>query len=45
MKVVLIACCSKKQNKPCEAKDLYVSSLFKLSYDYAKSVIKADIFL
>jgi cytoplasmic iron level regulating protein YaaA (DUF328/UPF0246 family) len=44
-RVVLIACCSKKLNKRAEAKDLYISSLFKYSYKYAKKLEADYIFV
>ncbi len=36
--IVLISCVSKKLPYPAKAKDLYISNLFKLSLQYAKSL-------
>jgi hypothetical protein len=36
--IVLIACVSKKSNKKIKAEDLYISTLFKASLTYAKSL-------
>ena len=36
MQVGLIACCSKKRNERSQAKDLYTSTLFKLSRLYVE---------
>lgn len=43
-KIVLISCCSKKQQTdiPVKAKDLYISPLFSKAWIYAKDIIKAD---
>lgn len=45
MKIVLISCCSKKLNHPAEAKNLYVSSLFKKSLAYARKINPDKIFI
>ena len=37
-KVVLVSCVSKKDNKPCPAEDLYLSSWFKKASAYAKQI-------
>ena len=43
MKICLISCTKDKQNYTCPAKEMYLPSLrFRLSYDYAKNIIKAD---
>ena len=44
-RVVLIACCSKKQNIRCKAKDMYISPLFKYSYKYASQLKPDYIFI
>ena len=36
--IVLISCVSKKLDKPCKVKDLYVSALFKKSWEYANKI-------
>ena len=41
-RVVLISCVSQKRDYPCQARDLYISQLFKKSLDYAEQVLKAD---
>lgn len=41
-RVVLISCVSKKRDFPCQARELYISELFKKSLDYAEKVLKAD---
>jgi len=41
MKVVLISCVGKKRNSPSQARDLYISPLFKGAYQYARN-LKAD---
>ena len=45
MKVVLIPCASKKLKQKSKAKDLYISPLFKLSLNYAKSLNPDKIFI
>lgn len=35
-KIALISCVKRKSNKPCKAKDMYISQLFKNSYLFAK---------
>ena len=41
--IVLLSCTSKKNNISCNAKDMYMPSVrFRLSYNYAKKVVKAD---
>ena len=40
-KIVLISCVSKKLRHPAKAKDIYISTLFKLNLRYA-TTIKAD---
>jgi hypothetical protein len=44
-KIVLISCVSKKLNKPSAAKDLYVSTLFKLNLQYARKMEPDGIFI
>lgn len=41
---IFLSCVKQKQNKPCEAKDMYISSLFKGSYKYAKQ-LGGDIYI
>ena len=41
MKIALIGCVKKKANIPCEAKDMYISPLFKGCYRLAKK-LEAD---
>lgn len=45
MKIVLISCASKKLPYKAQAKDLYVSPLFKLNFKYAKSLKPDKIFI
>jgi hypothetical protein len=45
MKVVLIACASKKLNLEEKAKNLYISALFKKSLSYAESLNPDKIFI
>ena len=45
MKIALIACVSKKNPYTCPAKDLYISSLFKSSYSFAKKIGVDKIFI
>lgn len=33
--IALISCVKTKRNRPCKAKDMYISPLFKESYEYA----------
>ena len=44
-KRVLISCVSKKLDRPARSKDLYTSTLFKLSYRYATSLKPDTIFI
>jgi hypothetical protein len=44
-RVVLISCASKKLSKRAEAKDLYISPLFKYNIRYAKSLNPDSIFI
>mgnify|MGYP001567651293 CR=1 FL=1 len=44
-KVVLISCASKKLSKKAEARDLYISPLFKYNIRYAKSLNPEKIFI
>jgi len=44
-KIVLISCVSKKLSRPARAKDLYISSLFKKSLDYADRQNPDKIFI
>jgi hypothetical protein len=43
--IVLISCVSKKLPCMAKAKDLYISSLFKLSLEYAKSLNADEIYI
>lgn len=43
--VVLISCAKKKLNHAARAKDLYISHLFKLSWQYAQSLNADKIFI
>ena len=45
MRIVLIACVSKKLDKTAMAKDLYISQLFKSSLGYAKKQKPDKIFI
>ena len=45
MQVVLISCVSKKQNVPASAKDMYISTLFKGAYNYARKLGADKIFI
>lgn len=45
MKIVLISCASKKLPYKDKAKNLYISSLFKLNLKYAKSINPDKIFI
>jgi len=45
MRIVLIACVSKKLDKTAMAKDLYISQLFKSSLVYAKKQKPDKIFI
>ena len=45
MKIVLISCASKKLSKKSEAKDLYISTLFKYNLRYAISLNPDSIFI
>jgi len=44
-KIVLISCASKKLKEKARAKDLYISSLFKSSLEYAYSLNPDKIFI
>jgi len=44
-KIVLISCASKKKLEKAKAKDLYISLLFKLNLEYAKSLKPDKIFI
>lgn len=43
--IVLISCVKKKQNRKCKAEDMYISSYFKKSLEYAKSLKPDKIFI
>jgi len=45
MKIVLIACASKKLEEKAKARDIYSSTLFKLNLKYAKSLNPERIFV
>lgn len=44
-RIILISCVSKKLSYKTTAKDLYVSTLFKLNYEYALSLNPDKIFI
>ena len=44
-KIALISCVSKKRSHKANAKDLYISPLFKLNLGYAKSLNPDKIFI
>ena len=44
-KIVLISCVSKKEAEACKAKDMYVSPLFKMSWEYAKQFSPDAVFI
>ena len=44
-RIVLISCVSKKLSYKAKAKDLYISPLFTLNYQYAKSLNPDKIFI
>jgi hypothetical protein len=44
-KVVLISCVSRKQSNKCQARDLYVSALFKKNLHYAQRLLPDQIFI
>lgn len=44
-KIVLISCASKKRNDACKARELYQSTLFKLSLAYAETLNADHIFI
>ena len=44
-RIVLISCVSKKLPYKAKAKDLYISTLFKLNYQYAKFLNPNKIFI
>ena len=44
-KIVLISCVSKKKSEACKAKDMYVSPLFKMSWEYAKQFSPDAVFI
>lgn len=44
-KIVLISCVSKKKAEACKAKDMYVSPLFKMSWEYAKQFSPDEVFI
>ena len=43
--VILISCVSKKLDRDAKAKDLYISTLFKLNLQYAESLSSNAIFI
>lgn len=43
--IVFLSCVKSKQNKKCAAKDMYVSDLFKKSYEYAKQLNPRKIYI
>ena len=44
-RIILISCVSKKLTIKAKAKDIYISTLFKLNYQYAKSLNPDKIFI
>lgn len=44
-RIVLISCVSQKLSQRAKAKDLYVSTLFKLNLKYAEKLLPDDIFI
>lgn len=42
MRIALIGCVKKKLEKPKKARELYISSLFVKSLEYAEKIIEAD---
>lgn len=44
-KIALISCCKKKNINKCQARDMYQSTLFKLSYLFAKMIGCDDIYV
>ncbi|WP_423908429.1 DUF6884 domain-containing protein [Candidatus Spongiihabitans sp.] len=44
-RIVLISCVSKKLSRSAKAKDLYISTLFKLNLKYAKKLEPDKIFI
>lgn len=44
-RIVLISCVSQKLSQRAKAKDLYVSTLFKLNLKYAEKLLPDDIFV
>jgi cytoplasmic iron level regulating protein YaaA (DUF328/UPF0246 family) len=44
-KIVLISCVKKKLNTPAKAKDLYISTLFKMNLAYAATLRPDSIFI
>ena len=44
-KIVLISCVSKKETEACKAKDMYLSPLFKMSWEYAKQFSPDKVFI
>lgn len=45
MKVIFIACSSKKLSRSAKAEDLYISPLFNLSWEYAKKLKPDNIYI
>jgi hypothetical protein len=45
MRIILISCASRKLREKAEAKDIYISDLFKLNYKYALSLNPDKIFI
>lgn len=45
MRIVLISCVSKKLPRKAKAKELYISPLFKLNLQYAKSLQPDEVFI
>lgn len=44
-KIVLISCVARKEQKPCRAKEMYISPLFKKSWIYANQLNPDRIFI
>lgn len=43
--IVFLSCVKTKRDTPCAAKDMYISPLFRYSYQYAKSLNPRKIYI
>lgn len=43
--IVFLSCVKSKQNRKCAAKDMYISDLFKKSFEYAKKMRPRKIYI